>query len=252
MDFSVIIVNYNTKDLTTACLDSIFQNLCGDFEVIVVDNNSTDGSADFLKEKFDSKIKIIPNSINLGFGKANNLAAAKAQGKFLFFLNSDTLIKEDVLNAFLICLTNPAVGILAPDLILTDGQKQKYASGEFPRFFNLLAGKIGIRKVKGLDWVSGAALVVRKEVFDQVGGFDEKYFMYFEDIDFCWSVKLAGYKIELVPTAKVIHLGGKSLSLNKERKKNYYQSQDYFYYKHYGNLARLCLKIMRSFYRLSK
>jgi GT2 family glycosyltransferase len=252
MDFSIIIVSYNTKELTAACLDSVFSNLRGDFEVIVVDNHSIDGSVDFLKKNFDSKIKIIANPENSGFGQANNLAAAGASGKYLFFLNSDTLVKENILPALSVCFDDLAVGIAAPLLISDSGEEQEYASGEFPRFLNLLAGKIGIKKSGDLEWASGAALIIRREVFDQVDGFDKNYFMYFEDIDLCWAVKKAGYQIKSVPETKVIHLGGKSLALAGERKKIYYRSQDYFYRKHYGRWAALGLRGMRYFYRFKK
>jgi GT2 family glycosyltransferase len=244
--FSLIIINYRTKEITAACLDSVFKNCRGDFEIIVVDNNSGDGSVSFLQEKFGAKIKIIANEENAGFGRANNQAAKIAQGDYLFFLNSDTLVEEDIFPLLKVCFANPGAGIAAPRLILPGGSPQEYAGGRLPDFFSALTRRR--EKNPKLEWVSGAALAVRKDVFEKVGGFDENYFMYFEDIDLCWRIKLAGYEAVLADSAKVIHFGGKSLTENRERKKFYYKSQDYFFRKYFGYWPAIILRLARSVY----
>jgi hypothetical protein len=247
--FSIIIVNFNTKDLTADCLDSVFSKLSGDFEVIVADNNSSDGSVDYLNGRYGSRIKIISNRENLGFGRANNTAAKIAAGEYLFFLNSDTIIPEDILPQLKICFGLPRVAVAAPSLVLPGGGIQKNSFGKFPNLFNTLLGKLigNIGEAKA-EWVSGAALAIRKSVFDKIGGFDEKYFMYFEDIDLCYQAAELGYEIKIAPDARVIHLGGKSIKDRSVRKNFYYQSQDYFFLKHYGSFSVFLLKLARTPY----
>lgn len=245
--FSLIVINYRTKEITAACLDSVLKNCpSGEFEIILVDNNSGDGSVDFFQGKFGAKIKIISNQENIGFGRANNQAAKIARGVFLFFLNSDTLINENIFPSFRACFADSTIGVVAPRLILPDGSPQEYASGRFPSFLGALTRRR--ENNPQFEWVSGAALVVKKNVFEKVGGFDEKYFMYFEDIDLCWRIKIIGYGVALADSAKVIHLGGKSLTENKERKKLYYKSQDYFYHKYFGYWPAAILRLTRSVY----
>jgi GT2 family glycosyltransferase len=244
--FSIIIVNFKTKKLTADCLDSVLANCRGDFEIIVVDNNSADGSADYLGRRFGSRVKIIPLSDNLGFGRANNEGEKKSQGSFLFFLNSDTIITSDVLAEFTACFNDPDVAVVAPRLILPDGRPQPDSLSKFPDLLNTLMGKFNISpNEQGAEWVSGAALAVKKSVFDEIGGFDEKFFMYFEDVDLCYRVKKTGKKIKIAAGAAVTHLGGKSIADNAVRKKYYYQSQDYFFRKHFGVIPEVLLKLFR-------
>ncbi|MFA4834328.1 MAG: glycosyltransferase family 2 protein [Patescibacteria group bacterium] len=257
MDFSIIITNYNTKGLIKGCLNSIFSSCgLGNFEIIVVDNNSGDGSAEMLNGDFNQRIKLIANKKNIGFGPANNRGAKIAKGEYLFFLNSDTVIKEDILTPLKeFFILNPTAGVISPRLILSDGTNQKYAYGRFPGLVGLLARNSGQESDKNksgftVDWVSGAALAIRKNVWEKIGGFDEKFFMYFEDIDLCKRTKDINYKVAVLPSETVIHLGGQSLRDNKTRKKYYYLSQDYFYKKHYGKLKLVLLKIMRWPYKL--
>lgn len=252
MIFSIIIVNFNTKSLTKNCLDSIFFNcLESDFEIIAVDNNSQDGSIEMLKKDFGDKIKLIANSKNIGFGSANNQAAKIAQGEYLFFLNSDTVVKSDILSPIKQFLSNnKEVGIISPKLLLEDGSEQERAYGEFPNLFNVVAEKFKNQKIEEIkpfevDWVSGAALIIRKDIFCEINGFDEKFFMYFEDIDLCKRVKDLGFKAVVYPAAPIAHLCGKSIKKFNKRKEYYYKSQDYFYKKHYGKLKMNLMKLMR-------
>lgn len=256
MKFSIILVNYNTKKLLKDCIDSLIFNIKDvNYEIIVVDNNSTDGSIEMLENKYVNKIRLIKNNKNLGFGIANNLGAKIARGEYLFFLNSDIIAKEDILSGLAkIFESRPEIGILAPRLILPDGSEQKFAFGNFPSLAGLILGKIkkdtAEKKYVKIDWVSGAALAIRKNLFDQVGGFDENFFMYFEDMDLCKRIGEAGYKIEVLPSVQVVHLGGRSIQKDGVRKKIYYESQDYFYKKHYGKLKLALLRFFRWPYKL--
>ena len=258
--FSIIIVSYNTKMLLGDCLWSIFGKLSGDFEVIVVDNASNDGSQEMLKKDFAGSVKLIESKKNLGFGPANNLAAKQAQGEFLFFLNSDTILKQDILPGLADFLAdNKDIGVVTPKLLLTDGREQLYAYGRFPTILNSIIKSAGLVSHNNswftVDWVSGAALIIRRDLFERIGGFDEKYFMYFEDIDLCRAVYNLGFKAAVLPTVSLIHLGGKSLRQFGQRKAFYYQSQNYFYLKHYGWFRAIIMRLIRwpyRFYNLRK
>lgn len=251
MDFSIIIVNFNTKELLENCLNSIFQNIKADYEVIVVDNASTDGSVEMLAAEFKNRARTVSNQKNLGFGQANNLGAKIANGRFLFFLNSDTIIKENILPALSDFFDrDESIGIISPRLILEDGFKQPNAFGKYPTLKNLIferpkepsASQSNFFQV---DWVSGAALIIRKEIFQKLGGFDEKFFMYFEDADLCLRAARLGKKIMVFNGAQVTHLVGRSIKKGKIRKNYYYISQNYFFEKHYGKPAMYLLKILR-------
>jgi len=250
MDFSIIIVNFNTKDLLENCLKSIFY-YCpgGNFEIVVVDNNSADDSLAILRKDF-SQIKVIANQENVGFGIANNQGAKIAQGEFLLFLNSDTIFNEDILAPIKeFFLANPKTGIVSPRLVLANGFNQRHAFGRFPNLKRLLARSVDykeeVKGIRGVDWVSGAALAIRQNVWQKIGGFDEKFFMYFEDVDLCLSAKKLGFSVYILPNARLTHLGGKSITASRSRKKMYFDSQDYFFKKHYGNIRLILLKIIR-------
>ncbi len=259
MYFSIIIVSYNTKELTANCLASVFAHCrTDDFEIIVVDNNSHDGSVETLKKRFGDRIKIIANDDNRGFGAANNQGAKIARGDFLFFLNSDTTIKDDILNPLKEFFhKNREAGIVAPKLLLADGSEQPFACGKFPRLWESIIGKLvsaGENEASGYDsfatdWVSGAALVIRRRIFERIGGFDENFFMYFEDMDLCRQTKGGGYGIYVYPAAAVNHLVGRSSSGLKMTKKQYYRSQNYFFRKNYGYLVSLAMRTARFPYK---
>lgn len=261
MTFSLIIVNYNTKEFFKNCLNSVFRHSPADeLEIIVVDNNSVDGGVEMIKSNYNQRLKLIANKKNIGFGPANNQGAKAARGEFLFFLNSDTIIKKDIFTALKeIFSARPRLAIASPRLLLPSGTPQPYAFGQFPSLGKLLWQKISARKSADLflgdndlyavDWVSGAAMVVRKNVFDQIGGFDENFFMYFEDIDLCWRAKQYGWQVAVCPKVFLIHFVGQSAGGFKQRKKYYYQSQDYFFKKHYGQPVMYILKAIRWPYR---
>lgn len=273
---SIIILNWNTKKLLENLLSSICQNQPKfPFEVIVVDNGSTDGSSQMVKKNF-SQFKILENKKNLGYACGNNRAAKKVRGEYLLFLNSDTKVLKESLDKMVnFAQKDSKIGIVGPKLLLPNGKVQPYGIGyelTLSRIFLLkfahlvgrlsnncpilqkIASKLSLEfwswdKAREVDWVSGAALLVRKKIFDQINGFDTRFFMYFEDQDFCLRTKRASYKIYALPSAKLVHLGGRSLALNKERKKYYFESQKYFYAKNYGFWSNLFLRMFLPLYQ---
>ncbi|MFZ4631979.1 MAG: glycosyltransferase family 2 protein [Patescibacteria group bacterium] len=223
--FSFIIINYNTSELTSACLKSIFK-YCepSEFEIILIDNNSKPEDLNLIKNNFGESVKIIANDRNLGFAKANNQGASMAQGDYLFFLNSDTLINSNILEAFKKNLmTDEGIGIIAPRLVLLSGKEQPYS-------YSINT------KTKEMAWVSGAALAIRKKIFDTAGGWDEGYFMYFEDVDLCHSVSRLGYKMVRDLSSSIIHLTSGSPIPFWKRKFYYYRSKLIFILKNYLKL----------------
>ncbi len=272
---SVIIANYNTRDFLKDALKFIFKSekKHSFFEVIVIDNNSKDGSCKMVRQKFP-RVKLISSRRNLGFAKANNLAAKKAAGKYLLFLNSDTLVNNGALDKMVKFLEKHLrVGVLGPKLVLKSGKIQPFPAGYKLNLVQALKIKlaaflsgIGVSssflaklsleywdwsRPKKVDWVTGAALMIRKEIFEQLAGFDTKFFMYFEDQDLCLRTEKIGGEVWVLPSASIVHLGGKSIKLDARRKKYYYQSQDLFFKKHFGKMNFWLMKIISLPYRLS-
>lgn len=258
MLLSIIIINYKTKELTANCLNSLFYLPNPETrEIILIDNASNDGSAEYLENKFGNKIKLIKNDRNLGFAGANNQGATFAQGDYLIFLNSDTIVNQNFWSPCIdVIQNNKGIAIVSPRLKLPDGSYQKASFGIFPSFWNLLTQKtkkeIKINTAQNfqeVDWVSGCSLIIKKDVFEKIGGWDDHFFLYYEDIDICKTARKYGYKSAVVNNTKIIHLGGQSLSANKEKEIIYYTSQDYYFKKHHGVLISLLVKVVR---RLSK
>ena len=231
MDRSVdiIIVNWNTAALLQKCLNSIQKNVIGiEYNITVVDNASSDDSVIMLKTRFP-QVDLIQNSENLGFAKANNIAMARSKGKYLFLLNSDTLIKNNILHGIILYMANhPHVGMLGCRLELPNGSRQVGDAGYEPTAatafnFSFFLSRLFPRRCHGLflndssqtivdvDWVSGAALIVRREVLDNGGPLAEDYFMYAEDIEWGVRIKRHGWQVQYYPTATVTHYLGGSL-----------------------------------------
>ncbi len=223
MDVSIILVNYKTKDLTINAINSIIEKTQEiEYEIFVVDNNSQDGSIEAIEQEFPN-IKIIKNSINAGFGAANNIAIKQAEGKYILCLNTDTLLINNAIKEMFDFLeANEKVGVCGGNLYDTEMQPtMSYAS--FPNFWNCLSTTWLLKKifpklrnheevqtVKDVGFITGADIFFRKSVLDNVGIFDEQFFMYYEEADLCKRIKNAGYQIKVIPNAKIIHLEGKS------------------------------------------
>lgn len=222
MTLSVIIVNFNTQDLLKNCLTSIYQYIdILEDEVIVVDNASQDDSVEMVKKKFPA-VKLIINQKNLGFAKANNQALRQAQGEYCLLLNSDTQVKSGALEK-LVRFANDhlEVGVVGAKLLNPDGSIQPSVY-HFPSIWRAIKeywlGQKGIYEkyapaVSGaveVEAVVGAAILIPKRVFDQVGLLNEQYFMYFEDLDYCRRVRRAGFEVYYLPQAEIIHHHGQS------------------------------------------
>lgn len=232
MKISVIVVNYNVKYFLEVCLHSVLRAARGiDTEILVVDNNSTDGSCAMVSEQFPSVV-LIENKDNKGFSKANNQAVAVAKGEYILFLNPDTVMPEDFFRKTLPYMdAHPEAGALGPRLIDGKGQfapdsKKSFPSlsvaifkttginklfSKSPYFNKYYAVHIGERETAPVDVLSGCCMLVRREAMDDAGGpFDEDYFMYCEDVDLSYRIEKAGYKNIYFPDADLIHYKGES------------------------------------------
>ncbi|MFA6468392.1 MAG: glycosyltransferase family 2 protein [Bacteroidota bacterium] len=256
MNVSIIIVNFNGLRYTRHCLESFFRyHGAKSIEVIVIDNNSTDGSQQELPRLFPS-IQFIPLDKNVGFGGANNIGARHSTGRMLYFINNDTIfINESISELVKILSSHNKYGIVAPQLLNEDRSFQQ-SFGQFPTIQTEFETKHIAENYSlqldvdspisipiQMDWVSGAALMIKREVFEEIGGFDEQYFMYFEDVDLCRAATKRGFLIYYLPSSTLIHLGGKSYSDRDERiTVEYRRSQLRFYDKHNSIVQRILLR----------
>jgi len=232
-DLSVIIVNWNTCNLLDNCLNSIFSdNIKHTFELIVVDNASIDNSVEMIKSKYP-QVRLIVNKENLGFSKANNQGFKISIGKYIMFLNSDTIVKPGAIDKIIEYMDNhPEVGVLGPKLLNADGTLQ-ISAAKLPNLLNSIGDLIFgffrdpfLRKFTSLyssydksmqvGWVSGACLVARREVVKKIDGWEEKLFMYSEDVVFGVKVNQLGYKVIFYPEAEIFHLRNQSSKSNPE------------------------------------
>ncbi|MDD5457247.1 MAG: glycosyltransferase family 2 protein [Candidatus Margulisbacteria bacterium] len=230
VNVSVIIVHYNTPELLTDCLKSLYEYTKDvTFEVIIVDNNSKNKPDKNLKQYPD--LTFINNKENYGFAKANNMAVVQAKGQYLLFLNSDTLLIENSLKKCMKYLDeNPQTGILGPRLLNTDKTTQYYGSIiNHWRYWGKKPRKVG--------FISGAAMFIKKDLFQKIGGFDEHYFFYNEDVDLCKTVNKTGLNVIYFPGTSIVHLGGKSTTRSHMLRKQVYKSSWYFFKKHYLKLT---------------
>lgn len=205
MDISIIIVNYNTADLLTPCLQSVFKQTGLNFEIIVIDNASQDHSLEVLKN-FSKQITVIASSKNLGFGKANNVAAQQCKGKYIFLLNPDTeLTTPDSLQMLKEFMdNNPSYGLVGTRIINTNGTEtlpRKHYPGEkhSKNEFNHLPGDIA--------WILGASMFMTADLYKKIHGFDEDYFLYGEDTDICLRIRKLGYQIGYLDKITIKHIG---------------------------------------------
>lgn len=254
IDTSIIIVSFNTQKYLENCLNSIWANIKDtSYEVIVVDNASTDGSLDYLHQlESDKKIKLVSLPENLGFGGANNRGVAVASGKYLLFLNSDTLLEEDILTPTISYLDkHPEIGAYSCKLTFADGRSQP-TGGFFPTLSRVFVWQLFLDDIppfssliksihpkanlydkdRVLDWVTGAFMVVPRQVFVDSGEFDEKMFMYVEELELCYRIKnKLNKEVIYHHTPQLIHYGGASggshLALTQEIK-----NMIYFFDKH--------------------
>ena len=206
---SIIIVNYNGKSHLEKCLDSLRKIDYKNHEIILVDNNSTDNSLDFVKKKFPTIITIKLDK-NYGFAHANNIGEKKAKGKFLLFLNNDTIVTPNFLSALLVMTDDLSIAIRQSLLLKLDGEVD--SSGDYIDSLGVsYSSKNKIKNTKEIFSAKGAAMLVRKDVFELLNGFDKNFFTSFEDVDLCWRSRIIGYKVVVVPNSVVYHIGGATI-----------------------------------------
>lgn len=250
---SIVIVNYNGKHYLKDCIDSI-EKYCANlsFEIIIVDNNSSDGSQEFIRKKYP-KIILFAKSENLGFGKANNLGVKYAKGHQILLLNNDTILMNDLKPVFNE-LKKTDVGIVGINML--NGEKKYTACvGKFPRPFDLLklsnlnetrkeftTGNFK-KNIYEVNWISGSFMMLKKEDWNLVNGFDEDFFMYVEDVDLCKRMNNLGKKIIFLSNLSYIHFVG----FNKSREIKLITGYKLYSRKHFNlvdsAIAQICLKI---------
>lgn len=250
---SVLIVSYNTRAITLDCLQALEKALDGiDAEIVVVDNASSDGSAEAVREKFP-RVHLIANKKNTGFGAANNQAMAVARGEYYLLLNSDAFPEPEAIRALLDFMrANPQAGLSGPRTHNADGSLQlscfRLPSPGYAWLENFWLAD-GYRRwahdtVRRVEFVIGACMLVRREVYEQVGGFDERFFMYSEETDWQRRIHDAGWEIVFVPQARITHLGGASGATNRTQvNRHFFDSLDAYVKKHHGLAGLVSLRV---------
>lgn len=261
----VLVVNYNTAHLLDRFFATLFcasdeAGIHENFNVLAVDNASSDRSCEVLSKHLDEQA-VITNSVNVGFGRANNQLLSKVSGAFILLVNTDAFVSPDSLSKTLIYMnTNPDVGILGVRLTDQDGGLQP-SCRYFPTPFNVFLSRTGLGRffpwirlvddmewdhaaVRECDWVPGCYYLIRREVVDQVGLFDPRFFLYYEEVDHCKRVKNAGWKVVYYPYTTVIHIGGESAKSVSEISQTGRQisalqieSELLYFRKHYGRMG---------------
>lgn len=275
-DLSVIIVSYNTKDFLKNCLLSIIQNAPKkiDFEIIVIDNHSTDGSLDLIEKEFPNVI-LIRNEENLGFSKANNIGVRNSKGKYVLFLNSDTIVYPKTLEKMVEFMEkHKEVGAATCKVVMPNGRLDDACHRGFPTPWNAFCHFFGLSKLfpnsklfsgysldhmdysktHEIDACAGAFMVVRRKAGDEIEWWDEDFFWYGEDLDFCYRLKekampagRQGWKVYFVPNVSILHYKGVSggikgvskhlTSADKETRRRAsiarFEAMRIFYKKHY-------------------
>lgn len=251
---SICIVNWNTREDLVKAIESLNCGGADDREVVVVDNASSDGSAAFVRSRFPA-VTLLENQENSGFSRAYNQAIEAARGEYLLLLNPDCIVHPHALERLTAFLeSNPKAAAVGPRLLNADGSLQ-YSCRRFPTFAtglfrNTPLGRLFPRNrfsreylmtewdhsaAREVDWISGAAICIRREALDQVGLLDERFFMYCEDVDWCFRARKLGWGIHYLPTATVTHLIGRSSDQRPlEMVKEFHRSMAHFYRKHYA------------------
>lgn len=214
---SIIILNWNGRRWLSECLESIHRQTCQyHHEIIFVDNCSADGSVDFVRGRYP-EVKIVQNDGNYGYARGNNIGALRAQGRYLLFLNTDTKLRADCLEQIERHIVRPgsvSAGVYALKLFSYDGTRDLYPNNIWMSI-DIFGYPFPDKKIFYAD---GAALLIDRALFQQLGGFDERHFMFAEDVDLCWRARLLGYAIEGISDAVVYHaIAGSSFPCGKNK-----------------------------------
>ncbi|MBD3809811.1 MAG: glycosyltransferase family 2 protein [Sulfuricurvum sp.] len=273
---SIIIISYNTKDLLQNCIQSIVDKTESvGYEIIVVDNASTDGTQEIIRSNFP-QIKFIANKNNIGFGAANNMGIKIAVGKYLFLLNPDTVLTNNAIKCFYDFMENPmhqnvwCCGAalvskdLKPDITYSNFPSLWQVFFEFGLhaiFRNYYLEKIAI----GVPWnhinmdpfdvmvVSGADMFIRRSILDQIGYFDEDFFLYYEETELSWRAHQKGFLSKIIPSIKIIHIGGQSTrNLNLKKIEIFETSRFLFFKKCYGVTIAFIARLLYTLWNLTR
>lgn len=251
---SIIIVSWNVRDLLQQCLQSVSKETTCDYEIIVIDNASSDGSADMIAKTFPA-VHLIRNQRNRGFGAASNQGVVKARGEYIIFLNDDTQVLDCALDKMVAYLeANNSTGIVGARLLNDDRSVQVGTARQFPSFKVLITMLLGVHsllmkkewlrdyymigdkfsKTQPVDQVMGASLMTRHQLLKRIGRFDENFWIWFEEVDLCKRVRDAGYAISVLANAEIIHHKGKSFAQQIKLKKFWHLSHSLivYAYKH--------------------
>jgi len=252
-DVTVIIVSFNTRDLLRAALRAVQGSHGVTHEVFVVDNGSADGSADMVQGEFPD-VRLIRNGDNRGFAAANNLAIRKARGRFVLLLNPDTAVSPGAVGTLAAHLgDHPDVGICGPRIVYPDGSFQS-CGYRFPSVWSeirqsknvnrLIKAVVGPERfvadwpeTRDVDWVDGACLMIRRTVIGEIGPLDEQYFLYAEELDWCFNARKAGWRVAAVPAAEIVHHLGQSSSQVSDRSLEHFMDTRLRFYRKNRGLA---------------
>ncbi len=228
----IILITYNSQYFIEGCLNSILQsqNFHYKVNIIVIDNNSSDDTLELLK-KFPNRIKIITNNTNVGFAAACNQGLSITDAEYIFLLNPDTILVNDVLKIFIDFMekeNNKNVWCVGAQLFIENGKKSK-SSGRFPNLIDVFMEQVGIKRfitkifdkvtnnkryskdsISEVPYIMGCDMFIRRNIIERIGLFDERFFLNFEEVELAWRAKKEGYKCMLLPDAKIIHYSGKS------------------------------------------
>lgn len=264
-DLSVIIVNWNTRDLLAQCLQSVFDTVRNlDFEIIVVDNASTDGSQEMVQQEFPD-VSLVANTDNLGFARANNQAIRRSRGRYVLLLNSDAFVRENTIEQMVAFMdAHPKAGMSGCKLLYEDGRLQPSCT-TYPTLFTEFCIATGLDKLfpksplfgkyrmmywdfddtREVDVILGAFMLVRASAIGEVGLMDESYFMYSEEVDWCYRFKKKGWRIFFYPEVEAVHLwGGSSKRVRVEMFVQMYRSRIEFFRRYYGKRTANLLKVL--------
>jgi len=255
-DASIVLVSFNTREMTLACAASVYEETRSDSaaKVILVDNASSDGSAEAIAEQFP-EIRLIASESNLGFAAANNLAAREATGRFILLLNPDTVVLNQAIDRLVAFAdANPDYGIYGGRTVFEDGSLNPTSVWRKPTVWNMFCRASGLSamaknsplfsddmyggwerdSVREVDMVSGCFLLIRRALWEELGGFDTSYFMYGEDWDLCLRARALGARCLFCPDAEIIHYGGASEPVRSDKLVRLFQTKVKLYRTHWG------------------
>lgn len=251
-ELSVIIVTYNSEDFIVECLESLYKNLSQiEAEVIVVDNSSTDETVSLVEEDFP-QVRLIKSETNQGFGRGHNLGLKESKGKYKLLLNPDVFLTQDLSSVLRYFQAESKIGVLGVKLLFPSREVQPHIAGWQYNLASLLLTHLGLARKAWqskvplqVDWVTGAFFLFREELHQTLADFDEKFFLYFEDQDYCLRAKKAGWQVVYYPLYEALHYhSASSATKNPDLTKHYFASEEYFFAKYRPLWEQIVRKIL--------